>query len=162
MERYFVHDFLIGHPVLIDCQRNLLVFYKRNLSGQVYNLNTPECHVIGTQRIEGLIRRITSGDYYKDERVVDAYIRAYLMSDEQRLRCGYPLNRTACDRLIAQTDDFREAITQMCEYVFAHECMETEGRDALLTRLREVYGEYLSQNNEPPLPDKKPRGKETR
>jgi hypothetical protein len=162
MERYAVHDFGVGNPILIDRQRNLLVFYTSNLFGQVCNLNKPRSYVYSAQRIEGLIRRRTGDDYYKSERAADPYIYTYLMSNEQRLRCLSPLNIAAWNPLIVQTDEFREAITQMCEYVFSHGCRETEGRDALLARLREVCGEYLSHNSEPPLPDKPPRAQETR
>jgi len=74
-KRFIVHDFLIGSPILIDRQRNMLVFYSKNMYGQIYNLKKPECHVIDGRKISGLIHRLNSGDYdINTGRAVDGYI----------------------------------------------------------------------------------------
>jgi len=86
------------------------------------------------------------------------------MSESERGQCNSSREIYGFSTLLVETDDFSEAITQMCEKTFEGERFEKGDpeRDRLLIRMREVYGEYLAQNSEIKLPEKKPVGREDR
>lgn len=54
MKRYYVYNFLIGDPVVVDTKEKTLAFYGRNIYGQIYNLDSPDITKITPQRISGL------------------------------------------------------------------------------------------------------------
>ena len=156
-KRYVAHDFLIGHPVLIDRLEKTMTFYNHNIYGQIYNLKDPERHVISANRINGLIRRTNNYDYsFTNSFSVDGYIYKYLMSPEQQAMCGRKPDIPGWNKMITETDDYTGAIKTMCEWVYENEYRGDLGdKDAERGRLLKYCDDFLSgrqsepQQNEP-------------
>ena len=112
MKRYYVYDFVIGSPILIDTKEKTITQYSRNIYNQIYNLDQ-EPTKISRQRISGLIRKTNGRNYYRNELVIDRYIYHLLMTEEERERCGrsFYLNE---NEFITSGDDKREVLEEMC------------------------------------------------
>lgn len=151
-ERYIVYDFLIGNPILIDRAEKTLTFFHRNLCGQVYNLADERPKRIGGGRIAGLIRRTHNPNYYRIELVIDSYIYAYFMTPAERAMCKAPPPRTYdLHKYIVATDDYGEAVREMCEWVYEHEC-EYNDKDERREERLQYYRAYLMKHPAPPAP----------
>lgn len=134
--RYIVHDLENGHPVLIDREEKSIAYYEKNRDGQIYNLENPKVYSIGTQSVKGLVKRHNSpdpkrGDVFDLERhtgirnAIDSFIYAYLMTPEQQEELSSHKYRFTVTNdltpLVAATDDYAEAITKMCDWVYDKE-----------------------------------------
>lgn len=83
MKRYYVHEFCLDDPILIDTKEKTWTFYNTNIYGQIYNLDEkPER--ITKQRINGLIRRLQKFYDPFSGYVVDQYVYNYIMDDKQK------------------------------------------------------------------------------
>lgn len=115
MKRYYVHEFCLDDPILIDTKEKTWTFYKTNIYGQIYNLNEKPKKVT-KQRINGLIRRLNNGKYNSmNGYVVDQYIYNYIMDDEQRSKCNRSISLE--NNLIAAGDDLKEVLEITCKHI---------------------------------------------
>ena len=153
LRRYVAHDFLIGHPVLIDRLEKTMTFYKHNIYGQIYNLKNPEHHVIGPKKISGLIRRTNNPDYsFANSFAVDGYIYTYLMTPEQQAMCRKTPSIPGYNEFIAASDDYGGIIRKMCEWVYEHEYRNDLGdKETECGKLLKYCDDFLSgRSSEPP------------
>lgn len=120
MARYHVYSLLCSEILFIDTEKKKMTVYNSNFFGQLYNLNTggKEANVT-KKRIAGLIRRMKNRNLsLSNSYVADPFIFKYLLTDEQRKECGWTLNISSSNSFICETDDFAEAITAACEWVY--------------------------------------------
>ena len=116
-KRFFVHDFLIGNPIVIDRTERTFSFYNKNIYGQVSDLDNPSRKQVSDREISGLTKRLNNSSYnFNNSKVVDQFIYDYLMTDEQRAACRRApyIDNT----LITASDSYSEAIRGMCAWVF--------------------------------------------
>lgn len=133
MKRYYVHEFCLDDPILIDTKEKTWTFYKTNIYGQIYNLDEKPKKVT-KQRINGLIRRLNNGKYNSmDGYVVDQYIYNYIMDDEQRSKCNRSIELET--ELIASGDDLKEVLETTCKHFLEKSKRKTDNPD--------YYKDYL-------------------
>lgn len=133
MKRYYVHEFCLDDPILIDTKEKTWTFYKTNIYGQIYNLDEKPKKVT-RQRINGLIRRLNNGKYNSmDGYVVDQYIYNYIMDDKQRSKCNRSIELET--ELIASGDDLKEVLEITCKYFLEKSKRKTDNPD--------YYKDYL-------------------
>lgn len=153
-ERFVVHDFLIGNPILIDRAAMTMTLYSSNSHGQIYNLRTARMIQVDQRTIGGLIRRSRQSGYgYEKAKAIDRYLYAYLMTPEQREQCGRNIPIRHNDTLIAATDEYSQAIGTMCEWAYEQrDFIGTEEKAAQYQRLTQYYRDYLRDHPEPQPP----------
>lgn len=115
MKRYYVYNFLIGSPILIDTEERTITKYSSNIYGQIYNLDQEHAKV-SKQKVNGLIKRLNSRNYLNKSLVVDRYIYNYIMTAMQRAECERGLSLNKRD-FIASSSDYKEVIEKMCIWV---------------------------------------------
>lgn len=154
-KRFIVRDFLIGSPILVDRKTRTLYFYSTNLYGQVYDLKNPKSHIVTKREVSGLIQRSNSMGYgMKTAKVIDAYICKYLMTPEEKAQCPRVHDIPAWNTLIAEKDNYSDAIYEMCEWVFENENHSHSDKEVLRPDLLRYCHTYLAQNPVPPVPAK--------
>ena len=152
-KRYVVFDFSIGNPVMVDCMRKTMIFYNRNLYGQIYNIRKPKIYHIGANKINGLIRRTHNPSYgFYNSKAVDGFIYNYIMTPEQQAQCENIPVIFGWNKFISASDNFAEVIKNMCEWVYEHEYTgdlgdKNEMRDSLLKYCREYVAEINAVQN---------------
>ena len=147
-ERYILHDFTAGTPILIDREAKTLTLYYCNLHGQIYNLHNAEQFHVTNAVVGSLIQRSSNRNYFRYSKARDAYIYKYLLTPEQRELCGQHLAIMSSDQIIAASDSYPDAITAMCEWACRQRAFErTEKSHAELTQ---YCRDYLRDHPEPP------------
>ena len=144
-ERYIAYDFLIGNPILIDRAEKTLTLFRHNIYGQIYNLATAQPRHIGRQQIDGLIRRTANPNYgFYTAKVIDSYIYAYFMTPAQRARCERTPDTHSLHKTITATDDYGEAIRDICEWVYENEyCVQLGEKEERREELLQYYKNHL-------------------
>lgn len=139
MKRYYVYDFCIGSPILIDTKEKTITNYSSNIYGQIYNLDQ-EHEKVSKQRINGLIKRLNNRNYRDNSLVIDRYIYNYIMTEEQRCRClrSVSLNER---EFIASGDNLKEVIETMCIWVYEYDNKINESDE----KLKDYYKKYLKK-----------------
>ena len=152
MKRYYVYDYLIGSPVLIDTKEKVLIFYGKNIYGQIYNLDKLESEDIfkpGKQRINGLIKRANNRNYgYSNSYVTDRYIYNYIMTDEERAKIDRTISTNERE-FVTSGDDLTEVLTTMIEWVL-NDSGSVELSNEKIVDYRRLYKEkiqYVIDNN---------------
>ena len=146
MKRYYVHNFLLGDPILIDTKEKTWVLYNHNIHGQIYNLeDKPE--KINNAKINGLIKRLNSENYSLDNSYcVDRYIYYYILTEEQRNICRrtpYSIN----NELLAEGDNLIEVLSNTCEWVFENKyTWSKDKKEEDRIENREYYHSILNKN----------------
>lgn len=140
MKRYYVYDFLIGNPILIDTKEKTITYYNSNIYGQIYNLDQ-EHEKVSKQRISGLIKRLNSRSYNTlDGYVIDRYIYNYIMTEEQRNKCSRSVSLNEND-FITSGDNYKEVIEKMCIWVYEY----NNKKEDMDEDLRDYYKSYLNK-----------------
>lgn len=133
MKRYYVHEFCLDDPILIDTKEKTWTFYKTNIYGQIYNLDEKPKKVT-KQRINGLIKRLNSDRYSSmNGYVVDQYVYNYIMDDEQRSKCKRSIKLEK--ELIAAGDNLKEVLEATCKHFLETSKHKTDNPD--------YYKDYL-------------------
>jgi len=147
MKRYYVHDFLIGNPILLDRHEKTCAFYNHNIHGQIYDLERAERLKVSNRRITGLIRKLNNPNYsFKNGLVIDRYIYTYFLTDDQRAKCRRSADLWNSDTLIAESNDLHETVRVMCEWVYENEyCGTAEERNQNRERLMRYCDAYLGR-----------------
>lgn len=87
LERFHAYKFCINDVLLIDREERTLYFFKSNMHGQIYNLESPQIVTskqVG-QKIAGFKRKIKNHSYdMNNGYVIDKYLYHFLMSAEER------------------------------------------------------------------------------
>ena len=144
-KRYIAHGFLSESPVLIDRAKNTMTFYRTNLYGQIYNLNTPEHYKISNSIINGFIRRTQNLSYNTfSGKAIDPYIYKYIMTLEQQAKCRYKPSIPNWDKFIIATDDKAEAIKAACEFAFENVHTNMVDKVADRDKLLKYCDDFLS------------------
>lgn len=119
MKRYYVHDFLICDPILLDTREKTFTIYQSNAYGRLFNLESAERVTMSDQWINRLIRKLNNPNYSPmNSLVINKYIYTYFLTDDQRAQCRYVSHLSIMDVLIVETDDLFEAVQTMCEWAF--------------------------------------------
>jgi len=147
MKRFYVHDFLIGNPILLDRHEKTCTFYNHNIHGQLYNLENAEPLKVSDRRTTGLIRKLNNPNYsFRNGLVIDRYIYTYFLTDDQRAKCRRSADLLKWDTLIAESDDLHEAVRAMCIWVYENKyCGTAEERDQNRERLIRYCDAYLGR-----------------
>jgi len=147
MIRYYVHDFLIGNPILLDTHEKAFTIYGCNIHGQIFDLKSANREVVSSQKIVGLIRRLSKRGYdYRNNLVIDRYIYTYFLTDDQRAECLHKLDLWKTDTLIAETNSLHDAVKAMCEWVYENKyCWPAEDKEKERERLLQYCAVYLNR-----------------
>ena len=151
MKRYYVYDFVIGEPVLIDREQNTLTFYHNNIYGQLYDLEKGGEVFQVTKTIQsGLIRRLNGKSYsYANSKAVDRFVYHLLFTDEQKAKCtrsAHPLNEK---ELIASGNELADVIETMCEFVYEKKyAWDEESKKKEKIKLMSYCKEYIKKLRE--------------
>lgn len=138
MKRYYVYDFLIGSPILIDTKDKTVVFYKKNMYGQIYNLDEEPQKITG-HRINGLIKRLNGYYSFSNSLAIDGYIYHHIMTEDQKNRCQIEADKPREREFITSGDNLKEVIEKMCIWVFENESSDKENEE-----LKFYYKRYLA------------------
>lgn len=148
MPRYHVYSILCSEILFIDTEEKKMTVYNSNLFGQLYNLKTGgKDATVTKKRIAGLIRRMKNRNISStNSYVVDPFIFKYLLTDEQREKCGWTLHISSCNSFICETDDFAEAITEACEWVY-DKCYtgSVSEKESDRSKYTKYYKDYLAR-----------------
>lgn len=153
MERYHIYSLLSGTALLIDTKLRKISAYHSNLYGQVFDLKDGGDELSPSHaRIAGLIRRMKNRSFsLANSYVTDPFIYRYIMTDEQREKCGWELNISCANEMIGKTDSYKEALTKMCEWMYERTfCGSKSEKDANRIRYTQYYKDYLAET---PLPE---------
>lgn len=148
MPRYHVYALLCSEILFIDTVEKKMTVYNSNLFGQLYNLKTGGKEAnISKRRIAGLIRRMKNRNVGpSNSYVIDPFIFKYLLTDEQRKECGWTLHISSCNTFVCESDDYAEAITKACEWVYMKCYTGSEGeRLAEHSKYTKYYKDYLAK-----------------
>ena len=147
MPRYHVYSLLGSEILFVDSEKKTMTVYNSNLYGQLYNLTSGGKEAVVTKaRIAGLIRRMKNRSFsLSNSYVVDPFIFHYLMTDEQRKECGWTLHISGLNKLICESDDYKEAITKACEWVYDN-CYSDRAspKDREHSKHTQYYKDYLA------------------
>lgn len=144
MKRYYVYDYVLGNPVLVDRKEKTVVFYNHNIYGQVSNLvSGGDSQKISAAKINGLIKRLNGRNYFENAYVLDSYIFHLLMTEEQKAKCKRMPTEMKVEDLYGSSDDFSEAITLMCEKVYEKTYAWQTGKEERKEELTAYYVDFL-------------------
>ena len=147
MPRYHVYSLLGSEILLIDSEKKSMTVYNSNLYGQLYNLETGGKEAAITKaRIAGLIRRMKNRSFsMANSYVIDPFIFHYLLTEEQRNECGWTLHISGINKLICESDDYKEAITNACEWAYDNCYSDSTSKDRERSRYTKYYKDYLAK-----------------
>ena len=151
MKRYYVYDFVIGEPVLIDREQNTLTFYHNNIYGQLYDLEKGgEVFEVTKSVQNGLIRRLNGRSYsFSNAKAVDQFIYHLLFTEEQKAKCIRSAHNLNEKELIASSDELTEVIKAMCEFVYEKKyAWDEESKKKEKTKLMSYCKEYIKKLRE--------------
>jgi hypothetical protein len=122
MKRYYVYNFLIGDPVVVDTKEKTLAFYGRNIYGQIYNLDSPDITKITPQRVSGLTKRLNNGNYsYKNSYAIDTYIYYHIMTSQQKDKCNRSAYNPIPNEFITSGNNLKKVLEEMCLWAFYYD-----------------------------------------
>jgi hypothetical protein len=159
--RFVVRDLPNGDLILIDRETNGMSFYDNDANGRIRNLGKPACREQGKGSIENAIRRLRGDCAVRNAKATDGFIYEYLMTPEERARCGVRPSAFGSAEAIVQTDDFKEAVGWMCEWAYDRKAgVRPEGKPDNRESALRYCAEFLSGNPSPPVPSPKERDHE--
>lgn len=123
MKRFYVYNYLIGSPILIDTKKKQFIFYKTNIHGQIYNIKDIKDEDIlkpSKQKINGLIKRANNRNYiFSNNYVIDPYIYNYIMTEEEKGEIGRDISLNERG-FIAAANNVKEVLETTCQWALEY------------------------------------------
>jgi|GEM_PF-2841308 len=116
--RFIVCSYQPGELVLVDREARKLFFYYSTIHGQVLNLKHPKCWTIHRQWITALIQHTHSIPDGSTLKMLDICVYTQIMSPEERARCKKLPEMYGDIFVMAQTDNYHEALRAVCALTY--------------------------------------------